>query len=79
MATITVRNVPDSVYRDLQKESKKENRSLNGQVLQIFKDYINQKKPTETILKDIEALHEKVGSINFSQEEIKTIIEEGRP
>ncbi len=80
MPIITVRNVPDSVYLDIQKEAKKENRSLNGQVLHIFQEYMKQKKPTEEILKEIEDLHAKVGhSINFNPDQVKSMIEEGRP
>lgn len=80
MPVITVRNVPDAVYREIQKEAQVEKRSLNSQCLFIFEEHLKLKKPTEQILKEIDDLHARVGhSINYTPDQVKALIEEGRP
>ena len=76
---ITVRDIPDEVYREIKKEAQDENRSLNKQCLHILKKFAKQKQPTAEVLKEIEALHVRVGSINLNPDEVKAMIEEGRP
>jgi hypothetical protein len=79
MPVITVRNVPDHIYKEIKKAAQSEKRSLNNQCLYIFEQFSEKSKPAEVVLNEIKALRDRVGPINYSPEEVKALIEEGRP
>lgn len=45
MATLNVKNLPDSLYKKLQARAKRERRSLAQQVTQLLSDALEMPKP----------------------------------
>lgn len=81
MPNITIRGIPDILYQDIKRLSEKEHRSINSQIIHGIADYVSRKKNAEKVLKEIETIHAGIDVKGFelSAEEMKKIIEEGRP
>ncbi len=81
MANITIRDIPDTLFQDLKKQAKKERRSVNSQIIQGLSEYIAKKKPTKYVLQEIRELRESIDTKGFNptQEQLKALVEEGRP
>ncbi len=58
MATLNVKNLPDSLYRKLQARARRERRSVAQQVTQILSDALE--KPKELSILDLEGLGKEI-------------------
>jgi plasmid stability protein len=49
MATLNVKNLPDSLYRKLQTRAKRQRRSVTQEVIQILSDALEAPKPVSIL------------------------------
>ena len=56
VSTITVRNVPDAVVRELKARAERNRRSLNGEVVTVLEEAVLARSPGD-VLADVEAAH----------------------
>lgn len=81
MPNITIREIPDILYQDIKKLAEEERRSINSQIIFGLTQYIKLRKPAESRLNEIKSLRNSIHVKGFhpTQEELKKMIEEGRP
>jgi len=60
MATLYVKDVPDSVSRALQERAKKSGRSLSAEVRQILQETVPPKRSRAEVVASIERLQRKI-------------------
>ena len=60
MATLYVKDVPDSVYRALKERAKKSGRSLSAEVRQILQETVPPKRSRAEVVASIERLQRKI-------------------
>ena len=81
MPNITIREIPDVLYQDIKKMAEEERRSINCQIIYGLSQYVKNEKTTEQRLAEIRKLRNAINVKGFhpTQEELKEVIEEGRP
>jgi plasmid stability protein len=81
MANITLKNIPDKTYTLLKDRAKRNQRSINSEIIIAIRNHVQAEKPSpEEILAKAREFRSKI-KVNFSltPEEIKNAINEGRP
>jgi plasmid stability protein len=80
MATLTIKNMPDELYRDLKQQAKRNHRSLNSEAIVGLTLVVNQDRTSsQNILLKARALRVKKNSIiELTDEVIKQAKDEGR-
>jgi plasmid stability protein len=63
MANMTVKQLPESVYRRLKKTARQQHRSLNAQVIQVLRDYVAEQEKLENIRAAQDELERFVASL----------------
>ena len=79
MATITLKNIPDDLLRDLKDTAKNNHRSLNGEILFALQGHLMRKRKVlpEEVLKEIKRFRDQVMG-TLGGEEIAKAVNEGR-
>ena len=81
MATITLKNIPESIYSQLKEQARSNHRSLNGEILFALQLYVSTKtaRPsTEEMLRKAREFRERVKG-SLSPAEIDRAIRGKRP
>ncbi len=81
MPNITIREIPDVLYQDIKKMAEEDRRSINSQIIYGLFQYVKNEKSAEQRLTEIRKLRNSINVKGFhpTQEELKEIVEEGRP
>ncbi len=81
MPNITIRGIPGVLYQDIKRLAEEEHRSINNQIIHGISEYVSRKKSAERVIKEIKEIHSNIDVKGFelSPEEMKKVIEEGRP
>jgi hypothetical protein len=81
MPNITIREIPNPLYQDIKKMAEEERRSINSQIIYGLSQYVKNKKSIEQRLVEIRKLRNSINVRGFhpTQEELKEMVEEGRP
>lgn len=80
MATLTIKNIPDELYRELKQQAKRNLRSLNSEAIVSLTLMVNKNhSSSKTILSQARAIRVKKNpSIVLTDEVINNAKEEGR-
>jgi len=80
MATITVKNIPDEVYRRLKAAAESNRRSINGEIIsRIEQSLASRRVATDQILARGRRLQESYGERALRIEQLDAARREGRP
>lgn len=80
MATITVKNIPDDVYRRLKAAAESNRRSINGEIIsRIEQSLASRRVATDQVLARVRRLQESYGERALRIEEYDAARREGRP
>jgi hypothetical protein len=81
MATITLKNIPETLYERLKHFAKLRRRSLNSEIIYNLEKSVGLvEEDPEELLKQIKAFRERIGKKGqLTAEEIEKVINEGRP
>lgn len=81
MANITLKNIPDKAYELLKERAKRNQRSINSEIIMAIKNHLHLEKPSpDEILAKAREFRSKIKvNLSLSPEEIKNAINEGRP
>jgi antitoxin FitA len=80
MATITVKNIPDELYEQLKQSAVMHRRSMNSEIIFWLERVLG--KPTidvDATLAKARVLREQAKVYIASQDELDTLMDEGRP
>lgn len=78
MRTITLKSIPDTVYKDLKEKAKANQRSINGEVLFALQLYLKKRELSpEEIISRAQKLRSKIKGY-LTMDEIQSAIIEGR-
>ena len=81
MRTMTLKNIPEDLYSRFKDLAKKNQRSLNGEVLFALQTYLLTRKErpsAEEVVRQAREFREKI-KVVLTDEEIERAINEGRP
>ena len=80
MATVTIKNIPDPLYRALKQSAKSHHRSINGEVIRCLERVLLPRRVSDQeLLEQLRRLREEPGvGPALSPEEIRAAIDEGR-
>lgn len=79
MTALTIKNIPDELYRELKLVAEQHHRSINSEVIVRLKDTLLPRKisPTE-VLKNVQAFRNRVTPNLVSPDDISNAINKGR-
>ncbi len=78
--TLTIRGVPEALYRELKRRAKAHRRSLNAEALMCLEEWVMEPLMTESdILARIDAVRERITGVYLTNEDIDRAKREGRP
>ena len=80
MVNITLKNIPEEIYKQLRKRAKSNERSINGEILFMLKRHLaaEERANPEDIIREAREFRKKVKG-TISLEELEKAINEGRP
>jgi len=79
MATITVKNIPDDLYRRLKAAAESNRRSINGEIISRIEQSLRSRRvPAEQVLPRVRSLQRSYGGRSIPMEEIDAAKREGR-
>jgi plasmid stability protein len=79
MASITIKNIPDSIYERLKKHAAANRRSLNSEIIHLIEQAVtSQPVDPEVILERARQLRENGPSYRLSDEEFNQAKRQGR-
>lgn len=80
MPSLTVRDIPDDVYRRLRNRAERHHRSMNGELLSILERALESRRLTaEEILTRASALRQRIAGPAITNELLAEAKEAGRP
>jgi plasmid stability protein len=80
MPALTIKNIPDDLYRELKHTAEQHQRSINSEVIMCLQNALLPKKTSpEDRLESIRALRSRIRHNAVPLEEIDQAINEGRP
>ena len=80
MPNITVKNIPDDLYRRLKAVAKRNQRSLNGEIInRIERSLSPQRIPTNQLVAKLRDLHESLDHDALSLAQIEEARRQDRP
>jgi plasmid stability protein len=80
MATITLKNIPDDLYKQLKDTAKAHHRSINSELINCLEIVLKPKKvPIEQRLARLRSVRVQVRPDTVAHKKIRQAIEEGRP
>lgn len=79
MATLTIKNVPDSVYKRLKQQAKNNRRSINNEVITILENVLPPKeRDVDKILEEARKIRQLTANYTLTEEELNRWKNEGR-
>ncbi|MBU2444924.1 MAG: Arc family DNA-binding protein [Bacteroidetes bacterium] len=79
MPSLTIKNIPEKVYKNLKRRAEFHRRSINSEVINCLeKATSSQKVDVESTLKDARELRNRIG-LKVSNKELFKLKNEGRP
>ncbi|MEX0646676.1 MAG: Arc family DNA-binding protein [Balneolaceae bacterium] len=79
MPSITVKNIPDSIYQKLKQQARAQHRSMNSEIIACLERTVEPKRVSpDEILRQARMMRKKVRG-SLSAEEIQDAIDQGRP
>jgi plasmid stability protein len=79
MANVTLKNIPDNAYELLKERAKRNQRSINSEIIVAIRNHVHLDKPNpEEILAKAREFRSKI-KVKLSPEEIENAINWGRP
>ena len=80
MATITVKNIPDDLYRRLKAAAARNRRSINGEIISRIEDSLRSRRvATDQLLARVRRLQDSYGDRAIELEQLDAARREGRP
>lgn len=79
MANLTIKNLPDKLYRELQTQAKRNQRSLNNQIIVTIQRALGADHVDPAELRAQARLFRQRTKAGLSPEEIELAIHHGRP
>ncbi len=80
MPALTIKNIPDDLYRELKQVAEQHHRSLNSEVIvRLKRSVFPVKVSPEERLNSIHALRSQITPDAITEEDIELVINEGRP
>jgi plasmid stability protein len=80
MATITLKNIPDSLYDQIKQSAEANRRSINSEIITCIEKALSGRKVnTDKILTAARALRKKASDHVFRERDITKIKNSGRP
>lgn len=80
MATLTIKNIPSTVYERLKQQAKENRRSINNEVIVILENVLpSPERDVEKILQEAENLRQLTADYMLTEEELNQWKNEGRP
>jgi len=77
--TITVKNIPAAIYKNLTMSADRHHRSINSEIITLLEEkFTARKRSPEEVLAAVRALREKTRGLYLTQEDIDRAIKEGR-
>lgn len=79
MPSITIKNIPKSIYSKLKKQAEAQHRSMNSEIIACLERSVEPKRVSpDEVLRQARMMREKVRG-SLSAEEIRDSIDQGRP
>jgi len=79
MPSITVKNIPDSIYNKLKQQAQAHHRSMNSEIIACLERTVEPKRVSpDEILRQARMMRKNVRG-SLSAEEIQDAIDQGRP
>lgn len=79
MPSITVKNIPDSIYKKLKQQAESHHRSMNSEIIACLEQSVEPKRVSpDEILRQARMMRKKVKG-SLSADEIQEAIDKGRP
>jgi plasmid stability protein len=79
MPSITVKNIPDSIYQKLKQQAQAQHRSMNSEIIACLEQSVEPRRVSpDEILRQARRMRKKVRG-SLSAEEVQEAIDEGRP
>jgi len=79
MPSITVKNIPDSIYQKLKQQAQAQHRSMNSEIIACLEQSVEPKRVSpDEILRQARRMRKKVRG-SLSAEEVQEAIDECRP
>lgn len=79
MPSITVKNIPEEIYKRVREQADAHHRSINSEIIACLEQAVkSQQLSPEEILQEARRMRKKVKG-SLSSEEIDSAIREGRP
>ena len=80
MPSLTIKNIPDNLYKELKCVAERHHRSINSEVIVCLKRSLFPKRVSpEDRLERIQALRSEIAPNIITTEDIDDVINEGRP
>lgn len=80
MPALTIKNIPDDLYKELKYVAKQHHRSINSEVIVCLKRSLFPKRASpEDRLNSIQSLRSQITPNIITEEDIDNAINEGRP
>ncbi len=80
MATITLKNIPDSLYKQIKQSAESNRRSINSEIITCIEKALRGRKINpEKIIAAASALRKKSSGHLFTEKEITKVKNAGRP
>lgn len=80
MATLTIKNIPDALYKELKEQAASHHRSLNSEVIVSLEQAIRGSRlDIQSILKSARTIREKTSKYKLTSKKLTTIKNQGRP
>ena len=79
MPSITVKNIPEPIYKKLKQQAESQHRSMNSEIIACLERSVEPKRVSpDEILRQARLMRKKVKG-SLSAEEIRNTIVQGRP
>jgi antitoxin FitA len=79
MPSITVKNIPDSIYKKLKQQAETQHRSMNSEIIACLERSVEPNRVSaDEILRQARIMRKKVKG-SLSAKEIQDAIDQGRP
>jgi hypothetical protein len=79
MASITVRDIPDDIYHAIAQAAELNHRSINKEIIAgLEKSFLPHRISVEEELRQLDELHARIGTIDWTDEQIDAAKREGR-
>ncbi len=79
MPSITVKNIPQPIYKKLKKQAEAQHRSMNSQIIACLEESVEPKRVSpEEVIRQARMMRKKAKG-SLSMEEIQNAIDQGRP